>query len=133
MLAGCTTESRIPTALGSDPGMTGGFISTGGTDASLLIGRWRNIQILQAGGNVLTLTTTWEFDADNSCGRARDTFDAVAGVTTTIAISCSFTVNGASINVLFNGAMAEVVLPFSFAPKASDVLMLGGVAYDRIG
>ncbi len=139
--AGCTAQARDPTGLGAggtgpvDTG-GGGAGGGGGTGGGVpipapLLGRWENTLLLQTVGDLVTVTTTWEFRPDGSCLRTVRSFSVIEGVPRTTVRGCRFLVLNASLAITFDDG-GTATFSFGFAAQSPSRLLLGGLEFARV-
>ena len=144
MTAACsdsTAPSSPPTGelpggvgVGAPGGGTGGTGTSGQpAGASLLVGTWVRIELVQAAGDLQRWTTTWEFGTDGRCRETRETLSLVEDIPRTTVDTCSYTVNSSDVVIQFDGRSGTVTFSFSFASFSPDRLILGGFEFDRAG
>jgi hypothetical protein len=148
LAAGCTAQSRDPTGLsgtGRTTGQTGGLPAGGGGGGSTggggggnpvppaLVGRWQNTLILQLIGDIQTVVTTWQFNADQTCIKTVETNSAMAGFGVIDSLPCRFVVGNFVLNVTFEGQTVVRTFGFDFPGFSTSQLLLGDIEYERIG
>ena len=133
LLAACAAPDATGPALqpGADlfpPGSSGGSATSG--DAALL-GRWERFDVLDAGDDIVSQTTAWEFLEDGRCRRTLETFSANEGVAREEVRDCTWSTGVASITITLSGG-APATFDLSFAGFDPDRLVLDGLEYRRV-
>lgn len=132
MLAVSACEGNPIAPRADQPG--GGF-GPGTSDGSAspnpqLVGVWQAVAVIQVPGDVQTLTTTWQFDAEGTCREVKVTESLAEGFPRTSDLACTWTATGTQITVVFEGG-GTLVMEFSFAGLSPDRLVLDGFEYQR--
>lgn len=136
MLVGLTLGSLAcegsPVAPRADqpPDGLGRGTSDGGSAAGALVGVWQTTVVVQVPGDLQTWTTTWEFDADQSCREIQVTESLAEGFPRTTDRACTWAASGTQMTVTFAGG-GTLVMQFSFAGLSPDRLVLDGFEYQR--
>lgn len=127
LLSACSADPLQPRP--DEPG--GNQSGTSGTTATIA-GTWQNVVIIQVPGDLQTWTTTWRFDADSTCLQTVVTESLAEGFPRTIERSCTFTTSGTQVTISYT-AGGDLTFDFTLTGPASDVLVLDGFEYQRIG
>lgn len=106
----------------------GGGISTSSSD---VIGTWERTDIFSVGGDVLTQTTTWEFDTGGFCVRTIRSLSALEGIPRITERSCTWSLSTAEITITLGGS-TPAVFDVGFAAFDPNRLLLDGYEYARI-
>jgi len=129
LLAGCSADTLEPRP--DDLGNPQRGTSGGGTTGTI-VGAWRNVVVIQVPGDIQTWTTTWRFDAEGTCRQTVVTESLAEGFPRTTERTCTFTTSSTKITIAYT-AGGVLTFDFTLSGPASDVLVLDGFAYDRIG
>ncbi len=128
--AACPIDSRVSGPLSAGGG-TGGGGGAGGTGAASVLGTWRNLtSLLTTTGDTVISDTRWTFAAGGVCSRTVIQTFVNAGVEDTTTRDCTFTFDGSSVVLTFQGS--SVSTRFSVTFSGPD-LVLGGFRFTRIG
>ena len=130
-LPGCGAQDRVPTGPGTASPTPGGRGSRTG-DTQLLIGTWENIQLIAVVGDIVRVTTTWEFRADATCRHTTVRLSLAEGVPLTQVRGCRYQVPGSVVRVTYDGAPESIDFDFSLANFSPDRLVLGGFEFERL-
>lgn len=126
-VAGCGSDATGLATVRPDSSVGSSTSGAGSSASSSLFGGWQAVASVQVPGDLQTVTTTWQFDADGTC---RETL-----VTASLAITdlaCTWTSTDTEITVTFaNGG--TLVMQFSIAGLSHDLLVLDGFVYQRQG
>ncbi|HET7789279.1 MAG TPA: hypothetical protein VFK78_00620 [Gemmatimonadales bacterium] len=74
--------------------------------------------------------TRWTFDGGGACERQVITTTVSAGFSDTVSLACTYTFNGSTVQILFQGS--SMPTPFSVSFQNGD-LILGGFRFTRLG
>ncbi len=102
-----------------------------GTSNSDIVGTWERTDIFSAGGDILTQTTTWEFDSGGFCVRTIESLSALEGIPRTTERSCTWSLSSAEITITLGGS-TPAVFDVGFAAFDPNRLLLDGYEYARI-
>ena len=130
-LPGCGAHDRVPTGPGTASPTPGGRGTRTG-DSQLLIGTWENIQLIAVVGDIVRVTTTWEFRADATCRHTTVRLSLAEGVPLTQARDCSYLLPGSVVRVTYDGAPESIDFDFSLANFSPDRLVLDGFEFERL-
>jgi hypothetical protein len=125
-LAACDSD---PT--GSQRPQDNSGIGSGNTPTQQLVGTWRTVVVVEVPGDVQTWTTTWRFDADNSCLQTVAIESLAEGIPRVTQRPCTFTAGDFEVTIAFVGG-GTLVFEYSFAGFSPDRLVLDGFEYQRI-
>jgi hypothetical protein len=125
-LAACDSD---PT--GSQRPQDNSGIGSGNTPTQQLVGTWRTVVVVEVPGDVQTWTTTWRFDADNSCLQTVAIESLAEGFPRVTQRPCTFTAGDFEVTIAFVGG-GTLVFEYSFAGFSPDRLVLDGFEYQRI-
>jgi hypothetical protein len=87
--------------------------------------------MLQTVGDLMTVTTTWEFGPDGSCRRTVRSFSVIEGVPRTTIRGCRFAVLNASLAITFDDG-GSTSFSFGFAAQSPSRLLLGDLEFARV-
>ena len=111
------------------PARSGGDGSS--TSTSDIVGTWERTDIFSAGGDILTQTTTWNFDPGGFCVRTIRSLSALEGVPRITERSCTWSLSTAEITITLGGS-TPAVFDVGFAAFDPNRLLLDGYEYARI-
>jgi hypothetical protein len=111
------------------PARSGGGGNT--TSSSDIVGTWERTDIFSAGGDILTQTTTWEFDSGGFCVRTIRSLSALEGIPRITERSCTWSLSTAEITITLGGS-TPAVFDVGFAAFDPNRLLLDGYEYARI-
>ena len=142
-LLGCTAGERaqaptFPGPPGGSPGGGGGGgggpIDGGGgsNPVAQLAGRWENVTLFETVGDILNITTTWNFGRDLGCSRTTRSLSLLEGFPRTTQTSCHYQVVSFALDVTFSGMTAPVRYPYNFVALSPTRLLLGGLEYHKL-
>jgi hypothetical protein len=89
------------------------------------------VVVVEVPGDVQTWTTTWRFDADNSCLQTVAIESLAEGIPRVTQRPCTFTAGDFEVTIAFVGG-GTLVFEYSFAGFSPDRLVLDGFEYQRI-
>lgn len=101
------------------------------TSNSDIIGTWERTDVFSAGGDLLTQTTTWDFDAGGFCVRTIRSLSALEGIPRITERSCTWSLSSAEITITLGGS-TPAVFDVGFAAFDPNRLLLDGYEYARI-
>jgi hypothetical protein len=127
-LAGAACDSD-PT--GSQRPRDNSGTGSGNTPTQQLVGTWRTVVVVEVPGDVQTWTTTWRFDADNSCLQTVAIESLAEGFPRVTERPCTFTAGDFEVTIAFVGG-GTLVFEYSFADFSPDRLVLDGFEYQRL-
>ncbi len=127
LLSACSADAVQPR-----PDEPGGNRSGTGSPSPTITGTWRNVVVIQVPGDLQTWTTTWRFDAGGACLQTNVTESLAEGVPRTTERSCRYAISGTRITISYPAGGA-LTFDFDLTGPASDVLVLNGFEYQRIG
>lgn len=87
--------------------------------------------MFDAGDDIVTQTTTWQFAEEGFCRRTISSFSANEGVVRTETRDCSFAVANGQITITLS-ASAPATYRYSFAGFSPDRLVLDDLEYRRV-
>ncbi len=127
LLSACSADPVQPR-----PDEPGGNHSGTGSPSPTITGTWQNVVVIQVPGDLQTWTTTWRFDADGACLQTNVTESLAEGFPRTTERSCTYAISGTRITVSYDTG-GDLTFDFDLTGPASDVLVLNGFEYQRIG
>lgn len=99
----------------------------------MLVGTWKNTLLLRQDNDVVSVTTTWTFRTPGACNRTVETRSVAAGVPLVSSLDCTWSASGGSLTVTYSGNTTGVTFTVASVNFSPDVLLLGGIRFDRIG
>lgn len=129
-------EKGSPTGLGGGPvggpGTSGGGGSGGDGEFDPLVGQWRNVLIVQAGGDYQRTETTWVFRNDQTCSRTVETYSVQQDRLFFSRRLCTYLVDVPELAVLYEDAEEDVFFDFYFPQFSRDVVVIDRFRFDRL-
>jgi hypothetical protein len=129
-LLACRGEPLAPSPGLPFPGGGGGG-QTGGTSPSPLVGDWQTVVLIQVSDDLQRWTTTWRFEAGDTCRQTIVTESLAEGFPRTSERSCTYLTNESSVAITYADG-ATVTFDFSFTGFSPDRLVLDGYEYQRL-
>jgi hypothetical protein len=127
---GCGGAPTGPVGDRPDDGLGSGSSDGSGSSAAL-VGSWRSVTVIEVPGDLQTWTTTWVFDAEDTCRQTVITESLAEGFPRTTERSCTWRVNDGQVLISFVGG-GTLAFDFSFAGLSPDRLILDGFEYQRL-
>jgi hypothetical protein len=98
------------------------------------VGQWETILLVDVPGDSQTWTTTWLFQADQTCRFTRSILSIVEGLPRVTLRPCTWRTANATVLVSYTEpAGTSSVLPYDFVAFDPDRLLLEGIEYRRVG
>lgn len=106
--------------------------SVGGRAPAPLIGSWRAVIVIAAGGDIQEWTTVWRFAVDGQCHLTKTARSLAEGITRTTERDCTFVDRGTAVEVTYADTKDVTTMPYSVPLNSTTHLVIEGIDYERI-
>lgn len=104
----------------------------GGSPVSAFVGAWEYTRIIEIEEDIEVSTTTWFFDAQQTCRQEIETELGSEGIPRGVSRTCTFAVEGEELVVTWIDDLSVVRYDYEFPGVDGNQLILNVTTFDRV-